>query len=242
MNKTENSYIAIDLETTGLNPKTERIIEIGAVKVQEGAVIDRYSTFVSPERKLDERIEKLTGICDADLKDAPVLDDVLPKLLSFCSDMPLLGHHIIFDYSFLKRAAVNRRYEFERDGIDTLKICRYFMPEEEKKNLAAACRYFSVDPGESHRAFSDALAAHWLYQELRKRYFLTMPEVFSAKQLIYKVKREQPASKKQKEVLRELLKYHRIALSAQIDSLSRNEISRITDKIISQHGRIEKQV
>ncbi len=242
MNKTENSYIAIDLETTGLNPKTERIIEIGAVKVENGAVIDRYSTFVSPERKLDERIEKLTGICDADLKDAPVLDEVLPKLLSFCGEMPLLGHHIIFDYSFLKRAAVNRRYEFERDGIDTLKICRYFMPEEEKKNLAAACRYFSVDPGESHRAFSDALAAHLLYQELRKRYFLTMPEVFSAKQLIYKVKREQPASKKQKEVLRELLKYHRIALSAQIDSLSRNEISRITDKIISQHGRIEKQV
>lgn len=242
MNKTENSYIAIDLETTGLNPKTERIIEIGAVKVQEGAVIDRYSTFVSPERKLDERIEKLTGICDADLKDAPILDEVLPKLLSFCGEMPLLGHHIIFDYSFLKRAAVNRRYEFERDGIDTLKICRYFMPEEEKKNLAAACRYFSVDSGESHRAFSDALAAHLLYQELRKRYFLTMPEVFSAKQLIYKVKREQPASKKQKEVLRELLKYHRITLSAQIDSLSRNEISRITDKIISQHGRIEKQV
>lgn len=240
MNKTENSYIAIDLETTGLNPKTERIIEIGAVKVENGAVIDRYSTFVSPERKLDERIEKLTGICDADLKDAPILDEIWPKLLSFCGEMPLLGHHIIFDYSFLKRAAINRRYEFERDGIDTLKICRHFMPEEEKKNLAAACRYFGVDPGESHRAFSDALAAHLLYQELRKRYFMTMPEVFSAKQLIYKVKREQPASKKQKEVLRELLKYHRITLSAQIDSLSRNEISRITDKIISQHGRIEK--
>lgn len=168
---------------------------------------------------------ELTGICDDDLKDAPVLDTVLPELLAFCGELPLLGHHVIFDFSFLKRAAVNRKYTFEHAGLDTLKICRHFMPEEEKKNLAAACRYFAVDPGESHRALSDALAAHHLYQELKNRYFLEVPEVFAPQPLIYKVKREQPASKKQKEVLRELLKYHRINLSAQIDSLSKNEIS-----------------
>lgn len=115
------------------------------------------------------------------------------------------------------------------------------MPEEEKKNLAAACRYFTVDPGESHRALSDALAAHHLYQELKNRYFLEVPEVFAPQPLIYKVKREQSASKKQKEVLRELLKYHRINLSAQIDSLSKNEISRLTDQIIAQHGRMQKR-
>ena len=115
------------------------------------------------------------------------------------------------------------------------------MTEEEKKNLAAACRYFAVDPGESHRAFSDALAAHHLYQELKNRYFLEVPEVFAPQPLIYKVKREQSASKKQKEVLRELLKYHRINLSAQIDSLSKNEISRLTDQIIAQHGRMQKR-
>lgn len=236
--KPENSYIAIDLETTGLNPKTERIIEMGALRVQDGGIVKTYSTFVNPERELDERIRSLTGISDDDLKNAPVIDDILPELMEFCGDMPLLGHHIIFDYSFLKRALVNRRYEFDHDGIDTLKICRRFMPEEEKKNLAAACRYFSVDPGKSHRALSDALAAHLLYQELRKRYFSQIPEIFSSQKLIYNVKREQPASKKQKEVLRELLKYHRINLTVQIDSLSRNEISRLTDQIISQHGRI----
>ncbi len=237
----DNSYIAIDLETTGLNPKTERIIEIGALRVEDGKIINTYSTFVNPERVLGERIVKLTGIKDDDLKDALTIDDVFPKLLEFCDNLPLLGHHIIFDYSFLKRAAINRKYVFERDGIDTLKICRHFMPEEEKKNLSSACRYFSIDPGNSHRALSDAMAAHLLYQELRKRYFINMPEVFDAKQLIYKVKREQPASKKQKEVLRELLKYHRINLSVQIDSLTKNEISRLTDQIISQHGRIQKR-
>ena len=227
MEKTNNSYIAIDLETTGLDPKTERIIEIGAARVEDGTVVRTYLTFVNPERELDARIRELTGICDDDLKDAPVL--------------PLLGHHVIFDFSFLKRAAVNRKFTFEHAGLDTLKICRHFMPEEEKKNLAAACRYFAVDSGESHRALSDALAAHHLYQELKNRYFLEVPEVFAPQPLIYKVKREQPASKKQKEVLRELLKYHRINLSAQIDSLSKNEISRLTDQIIAQHGRMQKR-
>ena len=178
MEKTDNSYIAIDLETTGLNPKTERIIEIGAARVEDGIVVQTYSTFVNPERELDARIRELTGICDDDLKDAPVLDTVLPELLAFCGELPLLGHHVIFDFSFLKRAAVNRKYTFEHAGLDTLKICRHFMPEEEKKNLAAACRYFAVDPGESHRAFSDAMAAHHLYQELKNRYFLEVPEVF----------------------------------------------------------------
>ena len=100
---------------------------------------------------------------------------------------------------------------------------------------------FCGGSGREHRALSDALAAHHLYQELKNRYFLEVPEVFAPQPLIYKVKREQPASKKQKEVLRELLKYHRINLSAQIDSLSKNEISRLTDQIIAQHGRMQKR-
>ena len=241
MEKTDNSYIAIDLETTGLNPKTERIIEIGAARVEDGTVVQTYSTFVNPERELDARIRELTGICDDDLKDAPVLDIVLPELLAFCGELPFLGHHVIFDFSFLKRAAVNRKYTFEHAGLDTLKICRHFMPEEEKKNLAAACRYFAVDPGESHRALSDALAAHHLYQELKNRYFLEVPEVFAPQPLIYKVKREQSASKKQKEVLRELLKYHRIDITVQLDDISRSDASRLIDKIILQYGRVKPQ-
>ena len=120
MEKTDNSYIAIDLETTGLNPKTERIIEIGAARVEDGIVVQTYSTFVNPERELDARIRELTGICDDDLKDAPVLDTVLPELLAFCGELPLLGHHVIFDFSFLKRAAVNRKYTFEHAGLENL--------------------------------------------------------------------------------------------------------------------------
>lgn len=233
------SYVAVDIETTGLNAKLDKIIEIGAVKVRNGQITERFETLVNPHRGLLEQTEILTGITEDMLTDAPGIDEVIGELVDFCEeDLPLLGHRILFDYSFLKRAAVNRKLVFERKGIDTLKLCRRFMPEEEKKNLAAACAFYGIVREQSHRAFADAMDAHLLFRALRQRHGMDEPGEFEEKPLIYKVKREQPASKKQKEGLRYLLKYHKIDLPVQIDYLSRNEISRITDKIILQYGRI----
>lgn len=95
-----DTYVSIDLETTGLNPKRDRIIEIGAIRVEQGQIAEEFSTFVDPGRKLEERITELTGIRDEDLADAPQLDEVFPKLLKFMGELPLLGHSILFDYSF----------------------------------------------------------------------------------------------------------------------------------------------
>ena len=95
-----DTYVSIDLETTGLNPKRDRIIEIGAIRVEQGQIVEEFSTFVDPGRKLEERITELTGIRDEDLADAPQLDEVFPKLLEFMGELPLLGHSILFDYSF----------------------------------------------------------------------------------------------------------------------------------------------
>lgn len=98
-----DTYVSIDLETTGLNPKRDRIIEIGAIRVEQGQIAEEFSTFVDPGRKLEERITELTGIRDEDLADAPQLDEVFPQLLEFMGELPLLGHSILFDYSFLKK-------------------------------------------------------------------------------------------------------------------------------------------
>lgn len=98
-----DTYVSIDLETTGLNPKRDRIIEIGAIRVEQGQIVEEFSTFVDPGRKLEERITELTGIRDEDIADAPQLDEVFPKLLEFMGELPLLGHSILFDYSFLKK-------------------------------------------------------------------------------------------------------------------------------------------
>lgn len=236
-----NSYTAIDLETTGLDPKKERIIEIGAVRVEDGRITAQFSSFVNPERELEARITDLTGITDEMLAAAPKMKERIEEVLHFCGEMPLLGHHVIFDYSFLKRAAVNAGFQLERNGIDTLKLARRFMPENEKKNLTAACAFYGIEQGNAHRALQDAISAHRLYQAMRNRYAEEEPEAFAACPLVYKVKKEQPASKMQKEGLRELLKYHRINLTVQIDSLSRNEVSRIRDQIISQYGRIRER-
>lgn len=233
-----SSYIAVDLETTGLDPKRDKIIEIGAVRVKDGEVDDVYETFVNPYRKLEERVAALTGINDRQVEAAPGIEELIGCFLDFAGDLPLLGHHVIFDYSFLKRAAVNAGCSFERQGIDTLKLARRFMPQDEKKNLKAACEFFGLKQYLSHRALADSRAAHQLYQKMADRYGNEFPDAFDSQTLIYKVKKEQPASKRQKEHLQDLLKYHKIVLSVQMDHLSRNEISRITDKIIAQYGRI----
>lgn len=233
-----NSYIAIDIETTGLDSKKEKIIEIGALRVQEGKAEAEFHTLVNPWRPISERIVELTGITDEMVTDCPGVESVIEELVDFCQELPLLGHRILFDYSFLKKAAVNQGIKWERDGVDTLTLCRAFMPGEESKTLSCACRFYHVDAGTSHRALSDAYAAHFLYQELKKCYGAAKPERFAAKKLIYQVKREQPASKRQKERLQELLKYHKIKAPAQIDHLTRNEASRLTDQILSKYGRI----
>lgn len=234
----EKSYIAIDLETTGLNPKEDRIIEIGAIRVENGEEKERYHTMINPRCTLEPRITELTGITADMVEHAPDLAEIADELLEFAGELPLLGHHVIFDYSFLKRGLVNLGYSFEKNGIDTLKLCRRFMPPEEKKTLAQACAFFGIRQEQAHRALADAGYAHRLYCRLLERYGAEAPEAFAGSPLIYKIKREQPASKKQKEDLQELIKYHRIDLTVQIDSLSRNEVSRITDRIISQYGRI----
>lgn len=235
-----NSYVAIDIETTGLEPKIDKITEIAALKVVDGSVAGRYVTLVNPRRPLGARIVELTGITDGMLSGAPGIEEVIRPFVEFCGDLPLLGHNILFDYGFLKRAAVNCGLEFEREGIDTLNLCRAFMPSENKKNLAAACAFYCVDQVQAHRAEADALSAHLLYQRMFARHSGEREELFVPKSLIYRAKREQPATKRQKEYLQDLIKCHRIDVTVQIDSLSRNEASRMIDQILSQYGRKAK--
>lgn len=236
------SYVAVDLETTGIGAKKEKITEIGMIKVENGAVVDTYHTLVNPHREIPEQIVALTGIDDGMVKDAPGIEQVIEDVLRFCEDVPLLGHQLLFDYGFLKQAAVNLKLPFEKEGIDTLKLCRLLLPAEEKKNLGAACAYLGICPDTAHRALSDAMAAHLLYMELKKRYGIGHEALFLAKKLQYQAKKEKHATKRQKEHLQDLIKYHRINVTVQIDHMSGNEMARMIDKIIFQYGKIPKTV
>ena len=230
-----DSYISIDLETTGLEPKHDKIIEIGALRVEKGQITDSFSTFVNPGRKLEERITELTGIRDEDLADAPYIQDVLPKLLAFVGDLPLLGHSILFDFSFLKKAAVNQKLSFERGAVDTLKIARKYLPELESRSLDYLCKYYEI-PHKAHRALEDARATHLLYGKLVEQFGGKEPAeggLFVPVQLNYQVKRDTPATKAQKEQLYRLLEQKKINLPVEIEQLTRSEASRLVDKIRS---------
>ena len=232
------SYVAVDLETTGIGARHEKILEIAMVKVIDGAEAETLQTLVNPHREIPEQIVELTGIRDDMVKDAPSIEEVIEKALEFCEGYPLLGHQLIFDYGFLKQAAVNKKLPFERDGIDTLKLCRLFMPPEEKKNLTAACAYFGIRQDTAHRALSDAVSCGRLYEELKRRFGPGHEDQFLEKPLIYKAKKERTATKRQKEHLQDLLKYHRINVTVQVEHMSGNEISRMIDRIIFTYGRI----
>lgn len=231
------AYISVDLETTGLCPKEDRIIEIGAVRVENGRITGEFSRFVNPGRTLPERIVELTGIVQEQVDGAETIAAVLDDFMGFAGELPLLGHRILFDYSFLKRAAVNAGKTFERSGVDTLKLSRQYLSELPSRRLSELCAYFNI-PIEAHRALEDARAAHFLYQELCARFY--EEKSFSPIPLLYKVKKEGPASPRQKERLRRLLAERGIVPDYDVELLTKNEASRLTDKLLAKPLRQAK--
>lgn len=232
-----NSYTALDLETTGLDPKKDRIIEIGAVKVRDGKVTDTFQSLVNPGRGLEERVCLLTGIDNQMLEEAPEAGEVIGLLLDFIGEDILLGHRILFDFSFVKKTAVNHRLIFEKEGIDTLKLARRFLPELPSRKLEDLCRHFGI-AHTAHRALGDAKATSDLYLRLAELFDKEEnAKDFQPQPLVYQVKRESPITKRQKERLYKLLDKHRIDIDYDIDKLTRNETDRIIDRILAEYGR-----
>lgn len=231
-----NSYIALDLEMTGLNPATDRIMEIGAARVIDGQIEETLSTLVNPQVPLSDKVMDLTKITPQMLQGKPLIEDVIEQLVIFTQGLPLLGHNIIFDYSFIKKAAVNHKLKFERDGIDTLKIARRVLPDLEHKRLEDLCTYFAIDPGNNHRALDDALSAMQVYQKLYE--VDPQDKGFSETiKLHYNVKRDTPITPRQVTFLSELLEKHQIVLEADIKSLTKSQASRMIDKIRATYGK-----
>lgn len=230
-------YIALDLETTGLDPKKNKIIEIAAVHVKDGTVMERYQTLLNPGWKLPEHVTKLTGITDDDLLDAPLIGDKLGEFLDFIQDRVIVGHSVMFDYSFLKRAAVNQGLTFEAEAIDTLKIARKYLAGLPSRNLHELCLYYGIEH-HAHRALADAEAAHELLVRMWKQFYKEeTAEDFLPQTLHYQVKREGPITKPQEERLLRMLKQHKIDPEYDVARLTRNEASRIIDKMILKYGK-----
>ena len=168
----------------------------------------------------------------------PLIGEALGAFLEFCGELPLLGHNILFDYSFVKHQAVNCGLEFEKEAVDTLKIARAVLPELPSRSLQNLRQYFEIPQEDAHRALEDARTTYHLYERLFREYGQSKSELFCPKQLIYKVKKQGPMTPAQKRYLQDLVKYHRINLNVNPESLTKNEASRLIDEILSTYGKI----
>ena len=233
-----NSYVCVDIETSGIRVKWDKIIEIGAVKVQDGKIVDVFSELINPGVKVAPYITKLTGITNEMLEGKPDISQVLPRFIEFVGEYPLMGHNVMFDYSFLKQNASNFKIPFEKNGIDTLKIARKVLPELESRALDFLCTYFGISDEQHHRAFNDAKATVDLYEILVEKFEKEKPEIFEPYQFQYAVKKLSPITEKQKKYLTDLNKKYNIEPDYDINKLSKSEASRKIDKILSENGRI----
>lgn len=236
-------YVVIDLEMTGLNPKTDKILELAAVRVRGGQEVDSFSVIVNPQVPVSEKITELTGITQAEADAGAPLDETVAVFLEFLGTDVLVGQNVIFDYSFLKQWAVNHKRSLEKQAVDTLKLARAFLPAEQKKDLESLCTYFEIPRVHAHRALDDARETAAVFERLKSLHGESAEkEKFQPKPLLYKAKKQSPATERQKEYLRRFAKYHGIELEEFSPVMTKSEASRLTDQLIARYGKMHETV
>ena len=233
-------YVAVDLEMTGVDPRKDQILEIGAVKCRAGRPLETFARLIRPSVPIPEPVARLTGITEEMAAGGADADRAMEEFFRFAEELPLVGHQLMCDYSFLKQWAVDHRRPFERQGLDTLKLARKFLPKDQKKNLEELKALYGIRE-ESHRALPDARAAADLLGKLAENFEETDPGAFVPKTLQCRVRRQTPATAKQKEQLRRYLEHFGLSEAEVVpdwERLTRSEASRKVDRIISRYGRL----
>ena len=165
----DEEFVAFDLETTGLSSKNDRIIEIGAVILKNGQEIDRFQTFVAPQRKLDKKIVDLTGITDEMLAGAPSLEEVLPEFLKFVGGRVLVAHNSDFDTGFIREACLRLGYPYHYTAADTLILSQNLLPQLNKFKLDIVANALSLPEFNHHRAADDAVMCGLIMTRLMQK-------------------------------------------------------------------------
>ena len=205
----DGTFIVFDLETTGLNPASEEITEIAAVRVVEGEIRDSFQTYVNPHKPIPAEITELTGISDETVADAPDLDKAVPEFLAWAGEgqYPLVAHNAGFDMGFLRTACQRLGIEREFTSIDTLEMSRLMLPHMHKFKLNILAKELQVGPFEHHRASEDAAVLGRIYVKLLKRLKEEMHAVTTAD-----INPVLAATTDRKNKLKNLPRYHFIIL------------------------------
>ncbi|AEV68508.1 DNA polymerase III subunit alpha [Acetivibrio clariflavus] len=151
----DSTYCVLDLETTGFSPITEKIIEIGIMKLKDGNVIDQFSCFVNPEKPIPARVVEVTNITDHMVQDAETIDKVFPKIMEFIEDSVLVAHNADFDIGFLKQNAKVLGYDFDFTYVDTLTLAQDLFPDYKTYKLGKIAKNLGIKVEVAHRALDD---------------------------------------------------------------------------------------
>ncbi len=177
----DDTYVVFDLETTGFSPDKNKIIEIGAVKVVNGAITDRFSTFVNPEVPIPFNIEELTSIKDDMVLDAPKIEEILPEFMEFCKGAIMVAHNAEFDMSFITKNCERQDLPAEFTIIDTVALARILLPQLNRFKLDTVAKALGVSLEHHHRAVDDAACTAEIFvkfiQMLKDRGMETLDDV-----------------------------------------------------------------
>ena len=164
-----SDYVVFDLETTGLNADVNAIVEIGAVKVENNAVTDRFSSLINPEQYIPAYLANKIHITNVMVQDKPTIQAVLPYFIEFIGDLPLVAHNASFDMSFLIKNCLRQNISIDNAVIDTLYLSRHYLKECKRHNLAYLTNYFNVELNNAHRAYYDAKATQEIFEIIKNR-------------------------------------------------------------------------
>lgn len=174
----DDSFVVFDIETTGFSNLNEKIIEIGAVKIKDGKIVDEFSTFINPERNIPIKITELTGITNDMVCKSPIINDVIGDFYKFCEDSIMVAHNIDFDMSFIRRNGKSFGFEFSNSLLDTIDLCKFLFPELKRYKLNVVAKHLGVSLENHHRAVDDAKATAMIlikcFEKLKSKNIITL--------------------------------------------------------------------
>ena len=200
-----HTFVVFDLETTGFSAEVDRIIEIGAVKIKNGEIVDNFSKFVNPKIPIPFRIEKLTGINDSMVMEAEPIEKILPEFLEFCGDAVMVAHNAGFDTSFIINNAERLGIKYDPTIMDTVLLAQFVIPNLHNYKLDTLCKHLAVSLENHHRAVDDAQATAYIYLKMVK--MLEERDIFDLDKL-------NEAGKLDDEAIKKLHQYHCIILAS----------------------------
>lgn len=164
-----DDYVLVDIETTGLSPVSDDIIEIGAIKVKNNEIIDTYNELIKVDRKLTTFITNLTGITDEMLKNGKLPEIVLQEFIGFVGEDTIMGHNVNFDLGFLRNKCMKYLdVKLQNSYIDTMYLARKLVPDSPNYKLGTLADYFNINYKGAHRGLRDVEITYSLYNELKK--------------------------------------------------------------------------